>query len=350
MIDNTTYQNNHFYVLELDPKGNYLFMNKKFSSVYNLDIYKIGENALPSIIEADRPKFFNTIEECTKHPGETKYAFLRKKSDKGNILNQWEITAITDESGKVDRFRAVGFELEERHGILETQKKLVNQLTLERNTLNDLIFKIGHDLRSPVATLKGLLKVYHNQPEKLDVHILKTLIEKVDDRIKKMNSSLRSYASKPEFELIDLNSIIRDALKPYNGEILSNSYFISLNVRSKGVHLIYEYVQSIFDNLISNAMKYKSKDRKLDLEIEVADIDNDHVQITVWDNGLGLTEDQWKKHTKRPEKLYVENKLSNGVGLYLVKSQVEQMNGQISFTSEKGQHTEFVITFPKKPA
>lgn len=104
------------------------------------------------------------------------------------------------------------------------------------------------------------------------------------------------------------------------------------------------YLESIILNLITNSLKFKSENRKLEINITASKIGSS-VIIIFSDNGIGIdlkrNRDKvfglYQKFHKYPD--------SKGLGLYLVKSQVETMGGTINIDSEVNKGTTFTLTF-----
>jgi signal transduction histidine kinase len=110
------------------------------------------------------------------------------------------------------------------------------------------------------------------------------------------------------------------------------------------VQAVRSYVQSILFNLLSNALKYRAPDRTLRVRIETRREDG-YVRLSVADNGLGI---DLAKHGPKLFGLYrrfhthVEGK---GLGLHLIKTQIEALGGKVTLQSREGAGTTFNIYF-----
>ncbi|HEX9600785.1 MAG TPA: ATP-binding protein, partial [Mariniflexile sp.] len=106
---------------------------------------------------------------------------------------------------------------------------------------------------------------------------------------------------------------------------------------------IKSYMYSIFYNLISNSIKYRRPDVPLDITVE-SDLVDEKISLTFKDNGLGI---DLKKNGNDIFGLYkrfhTDNAEGKGMGLYMVKVQVEKLGGEISVKSTVNQGTEFTI-------
>ncbi|PCI95968.1 MAG: hypothetical protein COB15_11545 [Flavobacteriales bacterium] len=233
-----------------------------------------------------------------------------------------------------------------------------NQNLIEINeSLDTFAYKITHDLRSPATNVKGL------------VHILKHLIDKdsnskINEVYTKLEKSIEILLEKLEgfVELLKLESSNENKIESCNlkqilltitnhldEELVTAKGLISINYKDFDIELmgIKEYLHSIFFNLIQNAIKYKSNDRKLVIDISLTQI-SDNVEIIIKDNGEGINmnyQDQlFTMFTRFSRNSQVGG---SGVGLYIVKKQIEKSKGEISLEAELGKGSKFKIVLPK---
>jgi signal transduction histidine kinase len=107
------------------------------------------------------------------------------------------------------------------------------------------------------------------------------------------------------------------------------------------------YIESIITNLLTNSIKYKSVNTQLIIEIS-ASLVNEETMIIFKDNGIGIDLDRNKDKVFGLYQKFHSYPDSKGLGLYLVKSQVEAMGGTITIESEVNVGTKFVMKFPHK--
>jgi signal transduction histidine kinase len=107
------------------------------------------------------------------------------------------------------------------------------------------------------------------------------------------------------------------------------------------------YLESILLNLLTNAIKYKSETRKLKINISAEQLDDDVVLIFK-DNGIGIDLERNRDKIFGLYQRFHDYPDSKGLGLYLVKSQVETMGGTISIESKVDFGTTFTLTFKNK--
>jgi len=106
------------------------------------------------------------------------------------------------------------------------------------------------------------------------------------------------------------------------------------------------YLESVLFNLISNSIKYRSYERPLEVEIESVDED-EAFKIIVRDNGLGIDLNKQRHNLFTLYKRFHTHVGGKGLGLYLVKTQMDAMNGQIEVESEENKGSVFKLVFKK---
>jgi signal transduction histidine kinase len=104
------------------------------------------------------------------------------------------------------------------------------------------------------------------------------------------------------------------------------------------------YLESIFQNLLTNAVKYKSPNRKPTIHFQSMLVDN-HLELRVTDNGQGIDMEQFGDKLFGLHKTFHHHQEARGVGLFLVKTQVEALGGSIRVNSEVDKGTTFTIRF-----
>jgi signal transduction histidine kinase len=105
------------------------------------------------------------------------------------------------------------------------------------------------------------------------------------------------------------------------------------------------YVQSILYNLVSNAIKYRSPDRPLQIDVHTFP-EGGFICLEVKDNGLGIDLEKNQQKMFGMYKRFHKQIPGKGLGLHLVKTQIEAVGGSIAVESEKGKGTTFKVLFP----
>jgi len=217
--------------------------------------------------------------------------------------------------------------------------------------LRQLTYTISHNLRGPVARLLGLSKIFDRDvghPSNVEMmnHIEKSaqaldVVIRDLTKIIEINNDITSHRAQVQLdkELAMVCTNLEDKIEQSNATIIDD-------LRVKALYSVRAYIQSIFHNLISNAIKYRSVDRPLKIEVSSQLID-DEVIISIMDNGLGIDLRRFEGDLFKMYKRFHTHTAGKGLGLYLTKLQVETLGGRILVDSEIGKGTCFQIRFPQ---
>jgi signal transduction histidine kinase len=104
------------------------------------------------------------------------------------------------------------------------------------------------------------------------------------------------------------------------------------------------YLESILQNLLSNALKYRSPKRTPEITVRTG-VENGSIVLRVSDNGLGIDMVKFGEELFGLHKTFHEHQDARGVGLFLVKTQIEAMGGTVEAESEIDKGTTFTIRF-----
>ena len=238
----------------------------------------------------------------------------------------------------------------------ETEKeKLITELSDKYNELMQFNYIVSHNLRAPVANLLGLSNLItmpgHSEEDKLKIieHIQQSA-NKMDDMIKDLNVILSSRSTinikKEKVFIHTLNQSITSTLEK---QIKETNCYIKTTISEDASELftVKSYLESILYNLISNAIKYHSVERRPQIIISTKKVNNDFL-ISVSDNGIGIDMEKQGQYIFGLYKRFNLDVEGKGLGLHMTKTQVETLGGKISIESEVGKGTTFNITLPIK--
>lgn len=236
----------------------------------------------------------------------------------------------------------------------EELKQTIDHLTEQNQDLQQFSYIISHNIRSPIARIAGLvdlIKIENASSGTISPEIITHLekaVTSLDTVIRDLNKilSIRKGISQTK-EMVLFQEVLEWVMLTLESEIKQTHAKIYPDFdRYPAVYSVKAYVQSIMYNLVSNAIKYRKNDEPPEVQV-CSYRKNDYVCLEVRDNGIGIdlkSIDPYKifglyqrMHT------HVEGK---GLGLYLVKSQVEALNGKIEVESEPMKGTKFIVYFP----
>ena len=223
------------------------------------------------------------------------------------------------------------------------------KLQLINAGLDKFVFNVTHDLRSPLASIMGLINLMDDETDLEQIKeytiMIKESLERQDRFINEMLSFIKSKHTGVNRTECSLSSIVDNVIAQnshHNGGRRVHFYkeLELTQIQSDALKL-----QVILNNLVSNSIKY-SDAKKAEQWVKVKSYRHDkEVVIEVEDNGLGIRP---KDQDRIFDKFYMsgDNKKSSGIGLYLVKDAVTQLDGKIEVRSELGVCSKFKVIIP----
>jgi signal transduction histidine kinase len=238
----------------------------------------------------------------------------------------------------------------------QLEKRNHHLVTLDEEK-NNLIKILAHDLRTPINHVQGLAQVFLLSNDALSEE-QKMIIQRISDasvRLNKMISnildidSLENNRVKIFVEEIKVTPLIGQVVKSFDKQAGKKNIELSMvsgaeNGRIKGDPL---FLIQVFENLISNALKFSEKQEKVEVAIREK---GDHLWICVKDSGPGLTEEDMELLFRKFQPLSAkptDGENSIGLGLSIVKKYVELMGGKVWCESEPGMGANFIVEFRK---
>ena len=228
-----------------------------------------------------------------------------------------------------------------------------NSLEIRNKQLSDFNYLISHNLRSPVTSMSVIVDMIQKEQNPELLNQLLPKLDKVAKSITHLTEDINDYVAildNKEIKIvdIDLKELILGVKHEFTETLLDNSGFeVQLNLAAWN-HISYSkfYLQSIVHNFISNAIKYKRENVSSHIQFESA-IENKQKVLYVRDNGIGLNLERHGDNVFKLYKRFHRNISGKGMGLFLVKSQLEALNATITIDSKVGQGTTFKLIFEK---
>jgi signal transduction histidine kinase len=164
-----------------------------------------------------------------------------------------------------------------------------------------------------------------------------------------MNELMDTLKAKthPDVELTEIRfkEILDKVVQSLEGELIVAEASVTFDFNdAASIKYSKPYLESIFQNLLTNAIKYRSPERKLLVHFKSA-ITNGVIELRVQDNGQGIDLKRFGDKLFGMHKTFHDHHEARGVGLFLIKTQIEAMGGKISVESEVDRGTTFIIKF-----
>lgn len=254
--------------------------------------------------------------------------------------------------GLLVMFMIYSFRRKRANMLLTQQKNKLADINLEKDTLMNIL---AHDLKAPFNRIYGLCdlaKIDKGQEEQY-IKMMQDMSSSGLSLIKNILevSKLETGEALSNINSVDLNLLFRTKIENYTDDAKAKSIALKSDLNLDSNFVTNQlFLERIIDNLISNAIKYSSKDS----EVEVKAFKNSKaLNITVTDHGPGFTEEDKKNLYQKFKPLSAKptaGEASNGLGLSLVKTLVDKLHGTISLSSEVGKGSTFSVEIPELQA
>lgn len=242
-------------------------------------------------------------------------------------------------------------DLRKRHKIhmeLEISNRKNKELLSARKKM---MLAIAHDLRSPLATIKGCAELLPGEKEKRQQEEYVNNIQHSSDYILTLVNTLIDFyvldtgRSKPNISIFQLDSFFNEIVQCYNvlaqkKKLKLTSEFLGLDVVVSGDH---PGIRQILDNLLSNAIKF-TQEGSIHLNAEYA---NGELRVGVKDTGAGITEEERERIFMAFERLdNARNTSGFGLGLTISAKLVSRMGGTMTLKSKPEEGSTFMVFLP----
>ncbi len=294
-------------------------------------------------------------------------------ADKINSLRDENEKALNDKLQSSEKVFELNKKLEETNLILEEkvrerteeivkQSRELEAKNVELKELNEdknhFIGILAHDIRSPLTGIQGFAQLLKSSRDKLSpdqLDYVNTILQcnkQISDMVNQILdlNAIEARKIKMNTQRIDLAEVLIKLIGKYKDE--AGRKDISFSPLAGDATDTYadvdpNYINQILENLISNAVKYSPKNKRIFANIFDK---GDKVMIEVKDEGPGISKEDQQKLFGKFQKLTAKptgGEDSTGLGLSIVKKYVEAMNGRVWCESEEGKGSSFFIEFPK---
>jgi len=263
-------------------------------------------------------------------------------------------SAASEINTLVDSFRKLIDKTNDQMKEIRSKSKLVSHQNKKLKKLNDeldnFMYSTAHDLRSPLASLSGLVQLaqFENRQPSIDEYFdrMKQSIERQEDFILQIVGYAKNKKLGLVIELIDLKELILEIFESHQFSEANRK--ISLEIEVRGNAEIFSdkgRIQIVFNNLVSNAIRYsdpQKKDRKIKVVIEAG---HREINIEFSDNGIGIESEHLDRVFDMFYRANIHSK-GSGLGLFILKKTITRLHGTVSLESAPFVGTKFTIRMP----
>jgi len=344
-------------VLLLNPDQKITWVNKRFEvlSGYRLSEIKgkypaeflkgeLTDNQTLAWVKAslDRRKRIRTELQHYRKNGETYWISL-------------DLVPIYKKNGQLKYYIALMVDITEQKKAEEEKNNLIVQLIDNNKNLEQFSYIVSHNLRGPVARITGLINLF-NKEHLADVTNLK-IVNFLDDSAQQLDQVIKDLGlilslrqpDKDSFSNIRLGKLIEDVLQEIQPIIRKTNALVTTDFDTEQrVFAIENHLKNIFIQLISNSVKFVRQDQQPHIHISVTHQTNGYLCLKIHDNGLGIDLKNYGHQLFTIYKRFHLQFEGRGIGLYIVRTLTEAMNGYIEVESEEWKGTTFMIYLRKK--
>ncbi|MFS4469469.1 PAS domain-containing protein [Maribacter sp. 2210JD10-5] len=312
------------------------FKDKSFKSFINPSIKKRSKQLLNELKKANG---FGELEMPFAHKNKKRLILkfsgklLEKENNQLNVL-----VTLEDITSLVQKEKSL--------------KKVLGRSKEQNGELLNFAHMVSHNLKAHATNFSLLLNFLDKENGENERQKLMDMLFNASDNLTDTIKGLREVVAiktniNEEKRLLSLNDTVFHVeqnliglLKQNNGRIINE---IPDTVKVKALPA---YLESILTNCLTNAIKYRKKDKDPIIILNIEET-KDYTILNIEDNGLGINMEKFGDKLFGLYKTFHKNKDARGIGLYITKNQIEAMNGKISATSIVNQGTTFKIYFNK---
>jgi len=331
-----------------------VFVNPAFTSMTG---YKSSEviGKTPTVFMGRKSveNQLSNLSKALKGKEEFKFETLNHTKSGEEYWVNFSMIPITNKEGEHSHWISIQRDITEEKKREKEKEQLIRELTQNNKDLKQFSYITSHNLRAPLSNLTGLLNLIEeipvNNPELKEIlngfskstHLLN---ETINDLVKVVIIKDNPSIQKEEV-------LIKDVFENVFNQL---SFLISLHkpilkIELEKVTILNinrAYLESILLNLFTNAIKYRSPKRTLRVFVSSKEV-GENIILIFKDNGIGIDLERNGDKIFGLYQRFHNHPDSKGLGLYLVKSQVESMGGTINVESEVDKGTTFTITFKR---
>jgi PAS domain S-box-containing protein len=344
--------NSPLAVIEFDKELRVDFWSKRATETFGWTEQEVsGKRITEFLIDKDdiarvEENFLGQDNAHVRKPLETK----NLTKDGRIVHSRWHSSWLTDEHGNVETVMSIVRDITDLWKAELQREEMASDLVKRNNDLEQFTYIVSHNLRAPIARVIGLADILaefelSDEEKKETLSGISESAHRLDDIIRDLNDILRLKSSLGESkELVCFSDLVKEIEQ--NIQYFNSDMFTITTDFTAGdcLYTLKNYLVSIFSNLVTNSIKYRRPDADPVIHISSATA-GDKLILTFTDNGMGFDMDTTGKDVFGLYKRFHFHVEGKGMGLFMVKAQVETIGGKINVDSIVNKGTSFTIEF-----
>lgn len=365
---NSTLSKKNIRILYLDDEENNLSsFRAAFRREYDIYTANTSEEAFsvlkkvkPHIIFSDQRmpvttgvEFFNAVRQIFPDPVRILITGYTDINDIIQAINKGHIYRYITKPWNEHEVRVA---IENAYDLYQTRRSLDNKIEeLEKTNheLNRFIYSASHDLRAPVASSLGLLRVARYDV-KDDAAVdyfdkIEGTLQRLDVLIHNIIDYYKNSRQASEEEEVNFKEALNSVIDMLESSTEAPRAIVEFDIDNDIKFVSDPFrIRIILSHLISNAIKFKKAEQEKAKVFISVKTDLESAHITVKDEGVGILEKHIQKVFQMFFKGQEHNVSGSGIGLYIVKEALDKLGGTISVDSTSGSGTVFKLKIPNK--
>jgi PAS domain S-box-containing protein len=280
--------------------------------------------------------------------------FCNKKKNGELYWESATISPIINSQGNITHYVAVKENITDRKKVEREKEKMIVDLIKTNNELDQFTFIATHNLRAPLSNLLSIVDLLKTDTIE-DERTLK-LITGFKESTKMLDATLNDLLKilliKNDLDInlkpISLTEACQYAIRSISQLNNNADIILETDFSAADTVMFYQpYLESIFHNLLTNSIRYCSPERKLHISIR-SQLSKKTTFVYFTDNGLGIDLEKNKDKVFGLYQRFHSHQNTKGLGLYMTKSQMVSLGGNIEVESQVNQGVTFILSFSNK--
>ncbi len=314
---------------------------KLWKSILDPEDYEDFVKAFSDYLDGKVEGYFEKLSKFKTKAGESVWVLT-----KGKAID-WEGKKVTKMIGSQINVSQLKEAERQLHKTNEQLGLSLAEVKRKNTELEQFAYVATHDLRTPLINLSHLFSLLDS--DQIDGRNQK-VVEKMKLSISQMTETLHDLIDilainsnkSRRFKKIEFQEAYDHLVNGIDVMIRNVGAELSTDFKVKDITYITSHINSIFQNLVTNAIQFRDPSRDPEIKIRTYKL-GEYICIAVSDNGLGIDLTKDKSKLFGMFKQLHEGKGGKGLGLYILKSQVEMMGGKIEVKSELGAGSTFTV-------
>jgi signal transduction histidine kinase len=231
----------------------------------------------------------------------------------------------------------------------EERDQLIEDLTSRNQDLSQFAYITSHNLRAPLSNLIGLIDILNydllDEYNKKIVDMFRDSAHKLNETIYDLTQMLSIKSNKNiKIEQVSISRIFKKVCNSFTKEIHTLGIYIHTDFQCEMIPFNKSYLESVLMNLMSNSVKYCAENRALRIEATTKLDEQGNIILTFTDNGMGIDLLKHKDRIFGLNERFHSHVSGSGVGLFITKTQITSLGGEIAVESEVDKGSKFTVT------